>query len=593
MRADGTIDRAAAPAIVNPCDLHALEAARALTKDITAITMGPAGAVEALRQAVAHGATAGALVTDRSFAGSDTWATANVLAAAVRALGGFDVILCGLTAIDGETGQVGPQVAQRLGIPQATGCEHLEIRGERLVARRIVEGGYEVISLPMPSLVTVTETGNQPAYPTLPMRRRAGRAEFATLTAADIGVSGDEAGLEASPTKVANMKAVSAPPVATRYVDGDLSYAELAARLHLLARRDGQPLVPPVAKSPRGAQASPPRQGPLTVLVVAEAPEGHLSAGSAELLTKARELAGNTGGTIGAFLAGAGLKQACEEAALFGADLVFLAEDVRLSRYTTLPHARVLHDAVERHQPDIVLMSATSVGRDLAPRVAAMLDTGLAADCTGLSIGDWTRRGTKHRKLLHQVRPAMGSSVLATCISPTARPQMATVRPGTFQASQSPSPLHIVPVAVRLDAADLCVEILEHTTTTGDVRLVDADVIVAGGAGCTAENWHLVEELADRIGGKVAASRAAVDAGLAPRALQVGQTGKTVAPAVYIACGISGALQHTVGMHAAETVVAINRDPDAAIFTRAHFGIVGDVADVLPRLTEELARLEL
>ncbi len=588
MRADGTIDRAAAPTIVNPCDLHALEAARKLTEDIVAITMGPPNAVQALREAVAHGATSGVLITDRLFAGSDTWATANVLAAAIRVLGGFEIVLCGLTAIDGETGQVGPQVAQRLGIPQATGCESVRVADGRVIVRRIVEGGYEVLSLPMPALVTVTETGNVPAYPTLPRRRQADRAEFVTLTGADLALSEDEAGLEASPTKVAQMKAVAAPATKTEYVSADLSYGELATRLRNIRQAPSAGTSP--AAEPTSSQAAEdPGSGPLAVLVVAEVVDGGVTAGTAELLTKARSLAAQTGGATGALVAGSGLGAACDDVARFGADTTYLAEDPRLSRYTTLPFSRVLYDTISVHRPDVVLMSATSIGRDLAPRVAAMLDTGLAADCTDLRIADWTRRRVVYRNLLHQIRPAMGSSVLATCISPEARPQMATVRPGTFEALERPRRSTVVPVAVELKAEDLCVEVLEHSVEPSDVRLVDADVIVAGGAGCSADNWHLISELASQLDGKVAASRAAVDAGLAPRALQVGQTGKTVAPSLYIACGISGALQHTVGMQAAKTVVAINRDPEAAIFARAHYGIVGDVVDVLPLLTAALA----
>ena len=588
MRSDGTIDRAAAPTIVNPCDLHALEAACQLTDDIVAITMGPPNAVQALREAVAHGATSGILITDRLFAGSDTWATANVLSAAIRALGGFDIVLCGLTAIDGETGQVGPQVAQRLAIPQATGCESIRIEDGRAIVRRIVEGGYEVLSLPMPALVTVTETGNEPAYPTLPRRRRADRAEFVNLTSADLDLADDEAGLEASPTKVARVKAVAAPPTETEYVPTDLSYQELASRLRAsqqAPRGDAAAIAAPGSNQ----TVEEPGNGPLAVLVVAEVVDGAISAGTAELLTKARDLAAQTGGTTGAFLAGSGLEAAPANVARFGADSTYLADDPRLSRYTTLPYSRVLYDTISMYRPDVVLMSATSLGRDLAPRVAAMLDAGLAADCTDLHIADWTRQGVVYRDILHQIRPAMGSSVLATCISPVARPQMATVRPGTFEAVERPRRSTVVPVPVELQAEDLCVEVLEHNVESCDVRLADADVIVAGGAGCSADNWHLIAELAAQLHGNVAASRAAVDAGLAPRPLQVGQTGKTVAPNLYIACGISGALQHTVGMQAARTIVAINRDPEAFIFSRAHYGIVGDVVEVLPQLTAALA----
>ena len=587
MRPDGTIDRSNAPAIVNPCDLHALEAARTLTSDVVAVTMGPPGAEAALREAIAHGAAEGVLVTDRAFAGSDTWATANVLAAAIRKLCSFDVILCGLPAIDGETGQVGPHVAQRLGIPQATGCESIRVTEDRLLVRRIIEGGYEIASLPMPALLTIAETGYAPAYPTLPLRRRAARATLISLGAADLALEPDQYGLEASPTKVAHMKSVGLPHADTEFVGDHLTYADLAA--HIRERTDGSTAREALPVDTTGLPVVAPTHGDLAVMVVAEADSGGISAGTAELLTKGRSLADELGGTLAAFIAGTELGPAATELALFGPDRIFTAEDERLAPYATLPHSRVLHDAIAHHTPDTVLLNATSVGRDLAPRVAAMLDTGLAADCTDLHIADWSRRKKTYPDLLHQVRPAMGSSVLATCISPETRPQMATVRPGTFRARLQPRRAAIEPVAVDLHPTDLVVDTVEIAVAASDVRLVDADVIVAGGAGCTKDNWHLVEALASQLEGRVAASRAAVDSGLADRALQVGQTGQTVAPKLYIACGISGALQHTVGMRSAATVLAINRDPEAPIFTMAHYGIVGDVTDVLPRLTEALA----
>ena len=191
---DGTIDRAGAPPITNPADLHALEAAVQLADEVIALSMGPAAAERTLREAIAGGATQAVLLTDHAFAGSDTWATANALAAAVRRLGGADLVLCGTSALDGETGQVGPSVAQRLGWPSATGCEALTVEGTHLIARRVVEGGYERLRLPLPAVVTIGETGFTPRYPTMIQRRRAANAEIERFTAADVGVSADAVG---------------------------------------------------------------------------------------------------------------------------------------------------------------------------------------------------------------------------------------------------------------------------------------------------------------------------------------------------------------------------------------------------------------
>jgi electron transfer flavoprotein alpha subunit len=265
-----------------------------------------------------------------------------------------------------------------------------------------------------------------------------------------------------------------------------------------------------------------------------------------------------------------------------------IAEDDRLSAYRGLPEARIVGDAIKQYEPEAVLFGATTTGRDLAPRVAAMLNTGIAADCTALYVDDWKQRGTTYRNLLHQVRPAMAGGVLATCLCPEARPQMATIRPGVFPPTPRPRQPRVERLPVNLLDEDLVVDVLERQLQRTGVGLADADVVIAGGAGCDASNWNLIEDLAEKMGGKVAASRGAVEAGIAPRSLQIGQTGSTVRPMLYVACGISGALQHVVGMRSSETIVAINHDPSATIFRYADFGIVGDVVDVLPTLVNAL-----
>lgn len=585
-RPDGTIDRSSAAAIINPVDLHAVEAALQVADDVTVITMGPPNAEEAVRQALAIGADQGVLVTDRAFAGSDTWATANVLSAAVAGLGEFDVYFCGTTALDGETGNVGPQLAERLGIPQATGCEGIEPEGEGLVVRRIVEGGYELLRMPTPALLTVAETGFLPRYPTLALRRAAAKAKVERLGMADLGIGEAACGLDASPTKVAHMELVPLPELNTKYLGTDISYQELAAIVRAASHSPTQqprpkghvPLGDPKSTSLKGSD----------VWVVCELRDGHLTTVSLELLAEANLLAAELATGVGAFIAGSGIDRAVKEAGEHGADHVFAVDDPQLASYRSLPHARVLADAIAQHQPEIVLHGATSVGRDLAPRIAARLDTGLAADCTDLRIDTWSRRGTAFEGLLHQIRPAMAGSVLATCICPTARPQIATVRPGVFSVSQNPKNAVVHQLAPIFEPGDLEVEVLERNVQAGDLPLSEASIVVAGGAGCGGDNWQLVEGLAQAVGGRVAATRAAVEAGLAPRSVQVGQTGTTIKPDLYIACGISGAFQHVVGMHGAQTIVAINRDPDAPIFRFAHYGVVADVTDALPRLTEAL-----
>ena len=595
VRPDGTIDRRTGSTITNPADLHAVEAALQLADEVVALSMGPAQADAALREAMSMGADRGVLLCDRLLAGSDTWATANALAAAIEALGGADLVVCGMSALDGETGQVGPSVADRLGWPQATGCESVEADDTDVMVRRIVEGGFERLRMPLPALLTVAETGFLPRYPTAIGRRKAAAADIERLSAAEIGVDDSRVGLAASPTKVAQMAPAALPERTCRIVGTDgFSYADLAAELVSLGAIDRQSVE--VAAEPLGevtARAADPEQSAPAVWVVLET-DGHgLLPVSRELLTKATELAPRLGGSVAAvLLTGGPMNHGAEEASSYGADLVYIADHDELEPYRAEPHARVLSGLAAEHHPAAILFGATTTGRDLAPRVAAMLDTGLAADCTDLTVGPWERRGVSYDRLLHQVRPAMGGGILATCVCPVTRPQMATVRPGVFVPRRNPKLARIEDVEARFEPSDLRVEVVEREIGHADFALADADVVIAGGAGCSAATWHLLEDLAASIGGRVAASRGAVEAGLAPRSFQVGQTGTSVHPRLYIACGISGALQHTVGMRGARIVVAVNRDPEAFIFRLANFGVVGDVASALPELTAAISNAE-
>lgn len=592
VRADGTIDRTAAAPITNPADLHALEAALQLADEVWALSMGPPQAESALRAALEVGAHRAVLLCDHLLAGSDTWATANALAAAIEWIGGTDLVLCGISALDGETGQVGPSVAQRLDWPQATGCESLSVEGRSLLARRVVEGGYERLRLPLPAVVTVGETGFAPRYPTLPNRRRAAAATIERIGAADIGVGADAVGLAASPTKVARMVSSPLPDRGCTFIGNDgFSYDDLVARLvsrgAFAARGDA---VPDVASAPVPGHTGAVYEGDASVWVVGQMTDGTLDRATLEMLSQATQLAPALGGGVAVVVLCDAAGTSVEAAGRHGADVVYLAESPVLAPYRAEPHARVIADGIRSRRPDSVLFSATTTGRDLAPRVASMLDTGLAADCTDLYVGDWTRQGVTYERLLHMVRPAMAGGVLATCLCPQARPQMATVRPGVFEVRSVPRRPRVESLPVVLSATDQRVEVLERQTSPADVDLRDADVLIAGGAGCDEASWHLVELLAESIGGKVAASRGAVEARLAPRSLQVGQTGATVRPKLYVACGISGALQHAVGMQDSDTIVAINRDPEAVVFRLAHFGIVANVGDAIPELVAALDR---
>lgn len=310
---------------------------------------------------------------------------------------------------------------------------------------------------------------------------------------------------------------------------------------------------------------------------------------SFELLSKGRKLATSMGGPLKAVVIGDHAEDIAAATFRFGTDEVFLVDDPSLKHYRTLPYGRILHELIQRFVPRIVLFGATVIGRDLAPRVASSTRSGLTADCTDLQISDVTYLRNEYKKLLLQIRPAFGGNIIATIITPDNPVQMATVREGVMEMHplESPGEGIITRVPYIAAAEDELVAIIEQHREESKVNLKSAPIIVAGGYGLgTKENFALLHELAHVIGGEVAGSRAAVDAGFISHERQVGQTGVTVRPKLYIAVGISGAIQHRAGMQDSNKIVAINTDPEAPIFSISHYGIVADAAEVIPRFIE-------
>jgi len=323
------------------------------------------------------------------------------------------------------------------------------------------------------------------------------------------------------------------------------------------------------------------------VWVFIEQEAGEIAPVSLELLSKARELAGRLGGAVCALLCGHGIADLAEELIHHGADLVMLADDPELAQYRTLPYARVAINLVKERKPYIFLLGATPTGRDLAPRIASAVRAGLTADCTELEIGDFQYKDKTYTDLLYQVRPAFGGNVIATIVNPEMHPQMASVRAGVMRMDEPDSTRRgeIEWIKPKLEKSDLALQIVGQERQPPTCDLLGCSVIVAGGAGVgSKENFQLIHELATVLGAEVGASRAAVDAGFISPEHQIGQTGVTVRPRLYIACGISGAVQHRAGMDRSSKIVAINTDPDAPIFQVAHYKIVGDLNEVIPRM---------
>ncbi|MDL2227440.1 electron transfer flavoprotein subunit alpha/FixB family protein [Odoribacter sp. OttesenSCG-928-L07] len=319
--------------------------------------------------------------------------------------------------------------------------------------------------------------------------------------------------------------------------------------------------------------------------------EGHVADVSLELLSKGRKLANEINTQLEAIIIGNNLKGIEKEVFPFGVDNIYLADDKRLFPFSTLPHANIVIKLFQEQKPEIALFGATSVGRDLAPRVASALRCGLTADCTSLEIGSHedSKSGQKFDKLLYQIRPAFGGNIIATIVNPETRPQMATVREGVMKkemlSNDYKGKITTLDIKNYVTDADFVVQIIERQIEAQKINIKGAQIIVAGGYGVgSKENFNLLYDFADAIGAEVGATRAAVDAGFAPHERQVGQTGVTVRPKLYIACGISGAVQHRAGMDQSSKIISINTDPNAPINAIADYVINGNVLEVLPKM---------
>ncbi len=332
------------------------------------------------------------------------------------------------------------------------------------------------------------------------------------------------------------------------------------------------------------------------VFVFAQQVDNQLSGIALELVGKGKDLAKDLGTEVTAVLIGSGVKSLCDELAEYGADRVILVDDPELKEYRTEPYAHALSEVIKKYKPEVMLVGATAIGRDLGPRVSARIHTGLTADCTQLDIGDFPINPIPGKEQLHNqllmTRPAFGGNTIATIACPNFRPQMATVRPGVMQKAPRVEGAKAVIEEFNpgFTPDNKYVEIMDIVKAVNDVAdIMDAKILVSGGRGVgSPENFKLLEDLAEAIGGTVSCSRAVVDSGWKPKDLQVGQTGKTVRPQVYFAIGISGAIQHLAGMEESDIIIAINKDETAPIFDVADYGVVGDLNKIVPALTEKI-----
>lgn len=590
------IVREGVPNEVNPFDVLAMSAAanikQAMPAEVVAFTMGPPQAREALVQCLAMGADRAVHLVDRAFAGSDTLATARALSLALRR-DRFDLIVCGYYTVDSETGQVGPELAEMLDLPQITAVSSIEISdaGRGISVQRLTDEGQEQLYCTLPALITVVEGVAPEVYPSPEQMDSVRDRPVEVLTASELSADASPSGpavfgAAGSPTSVSEIHSTesSREGVVIRDVPVEEAVDRLMALLEARAVFDER-RADEAPRQARGVRRPRSDRGVGAIWVVAETLGGRVRPVSLELLSQARELGPKVDAAVEAVLIGHRAQDHAAELTAYGADRVHLADAPGLDRYDTELYTGVLADAITDHQPYAVLIPATVNGRDLAARLAARLGLGLTGDCIGLEIDDQGR--------LVQLKPAFGGSIVAPILSST-RPQMATVRPGIFTEVQPDSSVEPMISPLPLKATGVPrVRVLE---TVADLTLEGAELesarrIVTVGRGVGApENIAIVRELARALDAAIGATRDVTDLGWIPRQHQIGLSGKSVAPELYIAVGVRGPFNHTVGIRRAGTVVAINNSARAPIFRFADFGILGDYAEVVPALTRAVAR---
>jgi electron transfer flavoprotein alpha subunit len=615
MGEDGLMDRTKAKSIINIDCQFGLEAGLQLKKQhpdarLIACSMGPKSFETALKTAVSMGYDEAYLLSDRKLGGSDTYATGLAISTMLKHLGFKKdskepfIILAGRQTSDGDTAHVPSQVAEKIGIPQATFVESVKSDGSGYVtARRIIEGGYQLMKLPMPCVISLTPTGIPPRKPSLIGAIKARSLNITTFGIDDIGLGTEKIGINGSPTIVAKVVNIISerPPIT---MSEGRNEGELVDSLIANLKKGGN-VLEKTEKATRKETDRPDfpnkdfRNGARGIITWAEITNGKIARPSIELLTPARNLATQLGNDtkVMTLVIGKNVGSFAQTLIEHGSDEVILVDDERLEEYLVLPFSSIFAQVIKERNPEIALFAATTSGRELAPRIGMKTDSGVTADCTGLEIGEYIDKKEQviYRPILESRRPTYGESKLATILGFVC-PQISTARAGTFEVPKRIEGRKGIITVFKpaLNENDFIVEIVKTVRGEGGLQnLFEAEIIVAGGRGTTSDNLNLIKSLAGEltkqgVNAEWACSRPVVDEGVAEYARQIGQTGKTIRPKIYIAVGVSGAIQHIAGMKESEKIIAIDHNPKAHIFNNADFGIVGEYTDILPELIERV-----
>ncbi len=582
-----TIVRDGVPSEVNPFDVLGLVRAVELKKgpedEVVALSMGPPQAREGLVTCMALGADRSILLSDRALAGSDTLATARALGMVLEREQP-DLIVCGRNSADAETGQVGPELAELLGLPHISQVRKLDLRpnSNTVVAERITDEGYQVVECPLPAVVCVTEGVAAETFANRQQMAEAQEKPVEEVTCAQLTDDLSQFGLEGSPTWVEDIRLVE-PTRQGLMIEDETPEAAASQVAQLLreslAALDGDAGVNAAAAD--GARY--PDEKRQAIWVVAETSQAGLRRVTLELLGKARQLTGVTQSQVVAVLAGDAGEGATATLSAYGADRVLTLDNENLGPICGRAVANALSDAIASEQPYAVLFAATADGRDLASRIAARLGLGLTGDAIDLEIDAEGR--------LVQLKPALGGNVIAPILSKTL-PNLVTLRPGLLAPIEPEENASASVEALKAPAfggTDIVVVETHYEEDPGGIALAQAEVVLGAGMGIGGpENLPQVQSLAAQIGATVATTRNVVHAGWLPHQVQVGISGRTIAPQVYLAVGIRGVFDHTVGIQKAGVIVAVNSNRRHPIFKAADVGIVGDWQEFLPPLVEAI-----
>jgi electron transfer flavoprotein alpha subunit len=572
------------PNVISAFDLRAISLAMDLKNkhgaETTVVTLGPPQAREALEQALAMGMDRAVHITDRACAGSDTLATARALAASLRRAK-FDLILLGKYSLDAETGQVGPEVAELMGIAQITGVRKIEIDGRIVKAERESDEGFEEVEASMPVLLTCAERVAAPIKVKADEAERAKSKSIETVSLKDLGVDPAQFGLEGSPTWVAEIRAVETRVTNCKFIDA--SDPERAAA-DVIAELDRVGALAPHAGKRRSISSHirKPLRGRDVWVAIETNLEGFVTRTSLELLSRADELAEHLGGAVTAIGFGASIRKHAGLVARYGADRVIVLDALALESYTPEGAAEAMASTVREREPWGLFLPASERGRDWGPRLAARLGLGLTGDAIGLEIDAQNR--------LVALKPAFGGNIVAPILSKTL-PQMATLRSGVLDLAE-PNETRVAEVEIVRPhlSKPLSRLVKEHSLIDNSIEPMEgAEIIVGVGTGVGGpEGVAVLKDFARILRAGMCATRRVTDAGWMPRQLQVGLTGKAIDPRLYFAVGVRGAVNHTIGIKRAQTVVAINNDPEAVIFERADIGLVAGWETIVPALHNAL-----